>query len=79
MVFKVTEAFGLAKQGWEWVAPGGKLHPQDFLEVYHGHIIIECILALVIGYLFFQSSYRWSKTKTSVEQLTEEVSPTAYR
>lgn len=67
------EALALVRQGWEWVAPGGKLHPSDFLEVYKGHYIIEAILGAVILYLFFQSSYRWSKKKTNIEALTEEV------
>lgn len=64
---------GLVKQGWEWVGPGGKLHPEEFLERFHGHLVIEALLAIVIGYLFFQQSFKWSMRKNP-KLLSEEVS-----
>jgi hypothetical protein len=65
---------GLAKKGWEWVGPGGKLHPEEFLERFHGHLLIEALLAVVIGYLFFQQSFKWSNRKIP-KLLSEEVRP----
>ena len=64
---------GLIKDGWEWVGPGGRLHPEEFLERFYGHIIIEGLLAIIIGYLFFQSSFKSSSK--SPKPLTEEASP----
>ena len=68
---QVTTTVELTKAGWEWVGPGGRLHPEEFLERYYGHIIIECVLAVVIGYLFLQQSFKWSSKKE--KPLTEEV------
>lgn len=61
----------LVRDGWEWVGPGGRLHPEEFLERFYGHLIIEALLAVIIGYLFFQSSFKASRR--SVKPLTEEV------
>lgn len=60
------------RDGWEWIGPGGRLHPEEFLERFYGHIIIEGLLAIIIGYLFFQSSFK-SSGKTP-KPLTEEAS-----
>lgn len=56
---------------WDWIGPGGRLHPQEFLERFHGHIVIECLLAVVIGYLFIQRSFKGSSK--SPKLLSEEV------
>ena len=63
----------LVRDGWEWVGPGGRLHPEEFLERFYGHIIIEGLLAVIIGYLFFQSSFKSSGK--SPKSLSEEASP----
>ena len=36
-------------------------------------LMIEIILGVVICYMFFQSSFRGSKKKANLEDLTEEV------
>ena len=55
---------------WTWFGPGGKLHPQDFIE-NKGHLVLEGVLLVVIAYMFFQGSYKWS-TKHN-KAFTEEV------
>lgn len=68
---QVYKAGELSRSFWQWIGPGGQLHPQVFLERYHGHIVIESLLAVVIIYLFFQRSFKWSSKKP--KPLTEEV------
>jgi len=70
------QAVGVVKKGWEWVGPGGKLHPEEFLERFHGHLVIEALLAIVIVYLFLQQSFKWSNQR-SPKLLSEEVGPLA--
>lgn len=59
----------LAKDFWAWIGPGGKLHPQYFLE-HKGHFVIEGIFLVLILYLLTQSR---QKAGPKNEQLTEKV------
>lgn len=73
---QTTKGTELVRDGWEWIGPGGRLHPEEFLERFYGHIIIEGLLAVIIGYLFFQSSFKSSGK--SPKSLSEEVSSCLY-
>lgn len=56
-------------QFWDYVGPGGKLHPAYFLE-HKGHLVIEGLLIVVISFLTLQQSFK-PKAKAE-EALTEK-------
>ena len=56
---------------WVTFGPGGRLHPEGFIE-NNGHLVLEGLLVAVIGYLLFQRSYKPSRAKHD-EPLTEKV------
>jgi serine palmitoyltransferase len=62
--------FSGARRFWDVVGPGGKLHPAYFLE-HKGHLVVEGLLILIIGYLFLQHSFK--PHPKSEEPLTEKV------
>lgn len=43
----------LARDFWAWIGPGGKLHPQYFLE-HKGHLVLEGLFLVLILYLLTQ-------------------------
>lgn len=55
---------------WDLVGPGGKLHPEDFLE-YHGDVLIQLLLLGVCLYLLKQQ--RAKPTGKREPELTEQV------
>lgn len=65
---------------WVLLAPGGKLHPTDFIES-KGHLVVEGFLLVVISYLLFQGAYKPSKrqerplTDKEIDELCEEWQP----
>ena len=56
---------------WEVIGPGGQLHPELFIES-KGHLLLEGLLAVIIGYLLLGRSYKPSSTKKEAE-LCEQV------
>lgn len=62
--------FSGARRFWDLVGPGGKLHPAYFLE-HKGHLLVEGLLILIIGYLFLQHSFK--PHPKSEEPLTEKA------
>uniref|UniRef100_A0A7R9V9J5 serine C-palmitoyltransferase n=1 Tax=Chlamydomonas euryale TaxID=1486919 RepID=A0A7R9V9J5_9CHLO len=50
-------AVDAARQFWDIVGPGGKLHPQYFLE-NRGHLVVESLLLGIIVYLFLQQAFK---------------------
>jgi hypothetical protein len=62
---------------WDIFGPGGRLHPDWFIE-HQGHLFIEGGLMAIILVLFFQSGYRPSKEQEE-EPLTERVRAAAAR
>lgn len=74
----VDGARQLARDFWELVGPGGKLHPSYFLE-HKGHLVIEAVLVVVILSLFLQRSFKpandRSLTDKEIEQLCKEWEP----
>ena len=57
---------------WEIFGPGGRFHPESFIES-KGHLVIEGLLVLVILYLFLQKSFNPSFQKQLQTELTEQV------
>lgn len=45
------------RDGWALIAPGGKLHPAQFIE-HKGHLVVEGFLLVVISYLLIQGSFK---------------------
>ncbi|KAF5837723.1 pyridoxal phosphate-dependent transferase [Dunaliella salina] len=66
---------------WVIFGPGGKLHPAYFLEHFHGHIMVEGVLLLIIAYLFLQSTFKPKPhreeplTDKEITQLCKEWQP----
>ena len=56
---------------WEVIGPGGQLHPELFIQS-NGHLLLEGLLAVVIGYLLLQRSYKPSSAAKDA-QLSEQV------
>ena len=56
---------------WEVIGPGGQLHPELFIQS-NGHLLLEGLLAVVIGYLLLQRSYKPSSATKDAE-LSEQV------
>ena len=56
---------------WEVIGPGGQLHPELFIQS-NGHLLLEGLLAVVIGYLLLQRSYKPSSAAKDA-QLNEQV------
>lgn len=68
-------------EAWQYVRPGGPLHPGDFLE-HHGHLFLEAGLLVVIVYLLFQTSTKPPRgkafsplTEKEVQELCDEWTP----
>ncbi|GBF89694.1 serine palmitoyltransferase [Raphidocelis subcapitata] len=66
---------------WDIFGPGGRLHPDWFIE-HQGHLFIEGGLMAIILVLFFQSGYRPSKeqeeeplTEREIDELCREWKP----
>jgi serine palmitoyltransferase len=58
------------REFWDFVGPGGRLHPAYFLE-HKGHLVIEGLLVVLIFLLFAQGR---SKPKARAEEpLTDRV------
>ncbi len=57
-------------QAWEVIGPGGQLHPELFIQS-NGHLLLEGLLAVVIGYLLLQRSYKPSASKDA--ELNDQV------
>ena len=55
---------------WEVIGPGGQLHPELFIQS-NGHLLLEGLLAVVIGYLLLQRSYKPSASKDA--ELSDQV------
>ena len=66
---------GAAHQFWAIFGPGGKLHPAYFLE-HKGHLFVEGLLLVIIGYLFVQQAFK--PKPHSEEPLSEKVRQHAY-
>jgi hypothetical protein len=60
-----------ARDFWDLLKPGGKLHPSYLIE-HQGHLVFEVVLSAVIAYLLFQRSYKPSSKKQE-KPLTEKV------
>jgi hypothetical protein len=58
------------RDGWALIAPGGKLHPAQFIE-HQGHLVVEACLLVVISYLLFQGSFK--PRRKEAQPLTEKV------
>lgn len=58
-------------EAWDIFGPGGRLHPAYFL-AHKGHLVVEGLLLVVIGYLFLQQAFK--PHPRSEEPLTEKVS-----
>lgn len=68
-------------EAWQYVRPGGPLHPGDFLE-HHGHLFLEAALLIIIVYLLFQTSAKPQRgkafsplTQKEVQELCDEWAP----
>ncbi|KAK9866316.1 hypothetical protein WJX84_004594 [Apatococcus fuscideae] len=57
---------------WEVIGPGGQLHPELFIES-KGHLLLEGLLAVIIGYLLLGRSYKPSSTKKEAELSEQEI------
>lgn len=57
---------------WTTFKPGGKLHPEAFIES-KGHLVVEGLLLVVISYLLFQNGQKRPKTRKEERPLTEKV------
>lgn len=62
----------LITQFWEIFGPGGRFHPESFIES-KGHLVVEGLLVLVILYLFLQKSFNPSFQKQLQTELNEQV------
>ena len=67
---KPSYALVAIKEFWDFVGPGGRLHPAYFIE-HKGHLVIEGLLIVLIFLLFAQGRFK-PKTKAE-EPLTERV------
>ena len=47
----------LARDFWDVVGPGGKLHPEEFLE-HHGDVLVQLALVGVLAVLLLQSAFK---------------------
>lgn len=68
----LQDVINAARTFWDFVGPGGKLHPGWFLE-HKGHLVIEGLLMFTILYLFLQSKN--NPKEQEEEALTEKVRP----
>ncbi|RMZ53755.1 hypothetical protein APUTEX25_003894 [Auxenochlorella protothecoides] len=65
---------------WTTFKPGGRLHPQTFIES-KGHLVVEAILLALISYLLFQGRQKPQRrkerplSKEEVDELCEEWQP----
>lgn len=41
---------------WNLLKPGGAWHPKQFLEQYHGHLVLEAVLIIIIVKFMLQGS-----------------------
>lgn len=55
---------------WTTFKPGGRLHPQTFIES-KGHLVVEAILLALISYLLFQGRQKPQRRKE--RPLSKEV------
>lgn len=62
---------GAWREFWDIFGPGGRLHPDWFIQ-HQGHLFIEGGLMAIILVLFFQTGYRPVK-EAEEEPLTEKV------
>lgn len=66
---------------WNLLKPGGAWHPKEFLEQYHGHLVLEAILIVIIMKSMLQgSSYSGNEpkeklTEKEIDELCEEWEP----
>ena len=55
---------------WDLVGPGGKLHPEEFIE-HNGDVLVQLLLLAVSAYLLLQNRFKPSAKHDA--PLTEEV------
>lgn len=55
---------------WDLVGPGGKLHPEEFIE-HNGDVLVQLLLGAVVAYLAVQKSFKPSAKYDA--PLTEQV------
>lgn len=66
---------------WNLLKPGGVWHPKQFLEQYHGHLVLEAVLIIIIiKFLLQGSSYSGEEhkeklTEKEIDDLCEEWEP----
>ncbi len=66
---------------WNLLKPGGVWHPKQFLEQYHGHLVLEAVLIIIIiRFLLQGSSYSKKDQKENlsekeIDELCEEWEP----
>ena len=60
-----------AVDAWDLVRPGGKLHPQEFIE-HNGDVLVQLLLVAVSVYLLLQNRFKPSAKGDA--PLTEQVS-----
>ena len=66
---------------WNLLKPGGAWHPKQFLEQYHGHLVLEAVLIIIIVKFMLQgSSYsgegqKEKLTENEIDELCEEWEP----
>jgi hypothetical protein len=62
------------REVWEIIGPGGRLHPDWFLE-HKGHLVIEGVLMVVIFVMLLQHRFRPAEQEEE-DGLTEKVGST---
>ena len=65
----------LAVDFWDLMGPGGKLHPQEFIE-HHGDVLVQLLLVAVSAYLLLQNRFKPSTKQDA--PFTEQASTGLY-